>query len=157
VASIPCFHPDCEAYMKTGDVRKALCDWDMETLEKKSEEKNMTVLLAAKAQLFCQCGAVAVIMEEDVGSGVVVCLCTRQYCIGCGNLAHPGNVCPPSKKNIVWLEKNSKPCPNCQRPIQKNGGCSHMTCPRSCGCGYEFCWICMGRYPCSNGCPLFPH
>ncbi|KAM3134733.1 hypothetical protein pb186bvf_013208 [Paramecium bursaria] len=30
-------------------------------------------------------------------------------------------------------------CPQCQVPILKNGGCSHMTCQI---CKYEFCWDC---------------
>lgn len=42
--------------------------------------------------------------------------------------------------NQAWLNAHTKPCPRCNRPIEKNGGCDHMTCSR---CGYEFCWICL--------------
>lgn len=42
---------------------------------------------------------------------------------------------------------NTKKCPNCHRPIEKNGGCMHMTCHRnSGGCGFEFCWLCRGPW-----------
>eukprot|EP01052_Picozoa_sp_SAG31_P045533 SAG31_NODE_8350_length_1468_cov_1.474799_2_plen_172_part_00 len=47
-----------------------------------------------------------------------------------------------------------KPCPNCKRPVEKNGACSHMQCGaaasgdatnamnRGLGCGTHFCWTC---------------
>eukprot|EP01113_Clastostelium_recurvatum_P006888 TRINITY_DN1315_c1_g1_i3.p1 TRINITY_DN1315_c1_g1~~TRINITY_DN1315_c1_g1_i3.p1 ORF type:complete len:226 (+),score=51.79 TRINITY_DN1315_c1_g1_i3:83-760(+) len=38
---------------------------------------------------------------------------------------------------------NTKRCPECKSPIEKNGGCMHMTCrPAAGGCGHEFCWLC---------------
>jgi ariadne-1 len=43
-----------------------------------------------------------------------------------------------------WLCENTKPCPRCNRRIEKNGGCNHMTCRTNNGdgCRYEFCWVC---------------
>jgi len=35
----------------------------------------------------------------------------------------------------TWVELNTKACPKCSFPIEKNGGCIHMTCK----CGHEFC------------------
>lgn len=35
----------------------------------------------------------------------------------------------------------------CSKPIEKNGGCMHMTCRKeSAGCGHEFCWLCRGAW-----------
>jgi ariadne-1 len=52
-----------------------------------------------------------------------------------------------SGEDFVWIKENTKKCPKCQTPIEKNQGCNHMTCRRSAGgCGYEFCWICMGSW-----------
>ena len=49
--------------------------------------------------------------------------------------------------NISYLQRYTKSCPNCQRSIQKSGGCNHMTCRRaSGGCGHEFCWLCLSPY-----------
>lgn len=50
-------------------------------------------------------------------------------------------------ENIKWMMANTKRCPNCRNPIEKNGGCMHMTCGRNAGgCGYEFCWLCRGPW-----------
>ncbi|KAL6654621.1 hypothetical protein ACP70R_008086 [Stipagrostis hirtigluma subsp. patula] len=43
-------------------------------------------------------------------------------------------------QNAIWLLANTKHCPKCRRPIEKNQGCNHMHC--SC-CGHHFCWLCL--------------
>ncbi|XP_014667038.1 PREDICTED: uncharacterized protein LOC106808723 [Priapulus caudatus] len=42
--------------------------------------------------------------------------------------------------NCLWLVTNSKSCPNCKSPIQKNEGCNHMKCSK---CKHDFCWVCL--------------
>ena len=41
----------------------------------------------------------------------------------------------------LWLKANTRPCPKCNAPIQKDEGCNHMTCSNPL-CKHEFCWIC---------------
>ncbi|MFC1842390.1 arsenite methyltransferase [Candidatus Dependentiae bacterium] len=38
-----------------------------------------------------------------------------------------------------WIQKNTKPCPQCGVRIEKNGGCNYIKCTQ-CGCG--FCYYC---------------
>ncbi|XP_072034933.1 ankyrin repeat and IBR domain-containing protein 1-like [Amphiura filiformis] len=45
-----------------------------------------------------------------------------------------------SASNYLWLVTNSKPCPKCGSPIQKNEGCNHMKCTK---CKHDFCWVCL--------------
>jgi len=41
----------------------------------------------------------------------------------------------------LWLKANTRPCPQCNAPIEKMEGCNHMTCTNR-TCRHEFCWIC---------------
>lgn len=43
----------------------------------------------------------------------------------------------------LWKDVVTNSCPNCLFPIEKAGGCVHMTCSR---CSYQFCWICSQNY-----------
>lgn len=44
-----------------------------------------------------------------------------------------------------WLAHNTKRCPGsgCGVPVEKSGGCFHMTCGN---CGFEFCWECLADW-----------
>lgn len=116
-----------------------------EQLQHNGTALDQRVALASdvKAVLYCQCGTVAVVESKDVGNGIVVCVCGIGYCVGCGNFAHAGTLCPPARETIRWLDKHGKQCPNCGEGIEKNGGCQHMKC-RS--CRFEFCWQCLKRW-----------
>jgi hypothetical protein len=54
------------------------------------------------------------------------------------------------KKDIAttnYKKKNTKNCPKCKAPIEKIGGCDHMTCKNGFGgCGHGFCWLCLEDY-----------
>ena len=42
-----------------------------------------------------------------------------------------------------YIKANTKKCPKCQTPIEKNGGCNHITCRH---CRYQWCWLCGQTY-----------
>jgi ariadne-1 len=92
-----------------------------------------------------------VLTLQSVGLlGVAKCRCGVRICWKCNEEAHAPASCQEKErwKSLVvdeevlvneWERTNTRPCPTCQRRIEKNGGCNHMTCSQ---CGYEFCWIC---------------
>ncbi|XP_076914800.1 putative E3 ubiquitin-protein ligase ARI8 [Bidens hawaiensis] len=95
-------------------------------------------------------------IEFELGSGSydVTCHCSYSFCWNCTEEAHRPVDCETVSKwimknsaeseNMNWILANSKPCPKCKRPIEKNQGCMHMTCNPP--CKYEFCWLCLGQW-----------
>ncbi len=47
-------------------------------------------------------------------------------------------------QSMDTIGRTTARCPRCAVPIEKNGGCNHMTCLSSgaVGCGHQFCWVC---------------
>lgn len=75
--------------------------------------------------------------------------CKDKWCFVCKEESHRGINCVVVKKwveknldeaeNMTWIMANTKPCPKCSNPIEKNQGCMHMVCR----CGHQFCWLCL--------------
>ena len=98
-------------------------------------------------------GCKYIALNETLARIDITCKCGKIFCFGCGEETHVPCPCPIMKQwmvknsaeseNIVWIMANTKICPKCEKPIEKNQGCNHMTCSQ---CRYEFCWICMGPW-----------
>uniref|UniRef100_A0A1J3JI90 RBR-type E3 ubiquitin transferase n=2 Tax=Noccaea caerulescens TaxID=107243 RepID=A0A1J3JI90_NOCCA len=96
----------------------------------------------------------AIDLSAGTGSYDVSCLCSHSFCWNCTEEAHRPVDCDTvaqwirknsaESENMNWILANSKPCPRCKRPIEKNQGCMHMTCTPP--CKYEFCWLCLGAW-----------
>jgi hypothetical protein len=84
----------------------------------------------------------------------VICItCKRETCSFHGVVWHAGMTCDQydqrqkitqDTSSIKWISGNTKQCPQCNRSIQKNGGCNHMRCTST--CRHEFCWECSADY-----------
>jgi ariadne-1 len=83
----------------------------------------------------------------------ILCRCGYAWCFKCGKESHRPLICEILSKwddmnsgkddlDMNWILANTKQCPKCSTPIQKNAGCMHMTCT----CGHEFCWLCTGPW-----------
>ena len=74
----------------------------------------------------------------------VECTCGLQFCFSCLSEAHSPCSCFMwdlwSKKrnavaaNISWIVIHTKPCPKCNKSVEKNGGCNLLCCT----CGQTF-------------------
>mmetsp|Transcript_38140 Transcript_38140/g.36501 ORF Transcript_38140/g.36501 Transcript_38140/m.36501 type:complete len:115 (-) Transcript_38140:507-851(-) len=83
----------------------------------------------------------------------VTCMCGFSFCFKCGQEFHQPAHCgllqqwreknQNESENMKWMIAFTKNCPKCQKPIEKNQGCNHMTCKM---CSHEFCWICLGSW-----------
>lgn len=89
-------------------------------------------------------------------SDEIRCSCTYVWCWLCGEESHRPADCKTvnqwivknsaESENISWIRANTKKCPKCHKPIEKNQGCNHMVCSKAGGCGFEFCWQCLGDW-----------
>nr|BAJ85687.1 predicted protein [Hordeum vulgare subsp. vulgare] len=97
------------------------------------------------------CGRAIRIVDASERYCEVECPCGASFCFNCTAPAHSPCPCPMWDKwdakfrgeseNLKWIAVNTKSCPNCLRPIEKNGGCNHVSCP----CGQHLCYACGGQ------------
>eukprot|EP01130_Rhizamoeba_saxonica_P016912 TRINITY_DN7918_c0_g6_i1.p1 TRINITY_DN7918_c0_g6~~TRINITY_DN7918_c0_g6_i1.p1 ORF type:complete len:643 (+),score=141.50 TRINITY_DN7918_c0_g6_i1:44-1930(+) len=96
----------------------------------------------------CEAAVYEPIVEGDCFVGI--CECGIEFCWKCGLDNHAPASCEDVEeflsrgdsedlKTKKWLQENTKKCPQCKNPIQKNDGCFHMTCSQ---CYHQFCWLC---------------
>lgn len=92
---------------------------------------------------------------DYAGKHKIVCTCKYEFCFSCSEAWHDPLPCDLLKKWLkkcqdesetsTWIVAHTKDCPKCHAPIEKNGGCNHMTC-RKINCMHHFCWICLGDW-----------
>lgn len=83
-------------------------------------------------------------------------ICSLSYCKLCTEIDHGNIPCDKAKEKLqeLTLEEMAahkiKKCPKCEKLIQKDKGCMHMTCPPPCNC--HFCWICLAAFDRAEKC-----
>ena len=67
--------------------------------------------------------------------------CSTLFCEDCGECYEKGHSCSLFNEFCSYVKKSgARPCPGCRVLVQKQSGCTHMTCR----CGTSFCMICGG-------------
>ncbi|CAN1173047.1 Probable E3 ubiquitin-protein ligase ARI2 [Linum perenne] len=92
------------------------------------------------------CGNAIRVEVDDVCE--VQCSCGMQFCFNCLSEAHSPcscmmwklwtKKCNDESETINWMAVHTMPCPKCQKPVEKDGGCNLVCCV----CGQAFCWLC---------------
>lgn len=145
----------CNLYLTRTIFKKCITEKSMQRIFAKSLVRNFTV--TNKNIKSCpnpRCN-VSIKVEDNIAKEIK-CQCGFVFCFSCLEESHIPCDCEMTKQwleftkdkgsgeDFIWIRDNTKKCPKCSTPIEKNQGCNHMTCRRSAGgCGYEFCWVCM--------------
>eukprot|EP01126_Amoeba_proteus_P061181 TRINITY_DN8180_c0_g1_i11.p1 TRINITY_DN8180_c0_g1~~TRINITY_DN8180_c0_g1_i11.p1 ORF type:complete len:985 (-),score=197.54 TRINITY_DN8180_c0_g1_i11:50-2959(-) len=113
------------------------------------------------------------VVQKSHPRGMVLCGCGCLWCWQCKDEGHWPATCEQHKwwletfakdekhmqqvsqeeaLSVRWLLDYTQDCPKCSSPIEKSGGCNHMSCKK---CGYQYCWICKetwnpSHYSCKN-------
>ncbi|KAI5082911.1 hypothetical protein GOP47_0002654 [Adiantum capillus-veneris] len=151
--SLRCPNPDCNA--AAGE------DLILSLVPEEDKKKYRRYILrsyveANRKAKWCPAPGCENAVEFTPGSGLqdVTCDCGHNFCWKCSEEAHRPVECTTvarwilknsaESENMNWILANSKPCPKCKRPIEKNLGCMHITCTPP--CKFEFCWLCLGAW-----------
>lgn len=103
----------------------------------RSAEKLLTLLSGHTFCPFAECGAGFTAELERPDEQVQCPECLRHFCAAC---RFPGRcVCEQESCSLRAVREVSKPCPRCQVPTERHGGCAHMRCPN---CAFEWCFLC---------------
>ncbi|AQK44474.1 putative E3 ubiquitin-protein ligase ARI8 [Zea mays] len=148
-----CPDPSCAAAVGQ-DMINSLAD--VEDTEKYGRYLRRSYIEDNRKTKWCPAPGCEYAAEFVMGSGSydVNCNCSYGFCWNCTEEAHRPVDCATVSKwilknsaeseNMNWILANSKPCPKCKRPIEKNQGCMHITCTPP--CKFEFCWLCLGPW-----------
>ena len=169
---VRCPESDCEAFLNTDQLsRYASREWF------EAYEQHMTRRALEDNHEYFACikkGCDSVGYVEDEAADYVKCIkCEVKMCKLCAADWHDGTTCkehkaamekeaerlktPQQRKDDAASRKvmaEKRPCPSCNIPLEKNGGCDHMGCKflltsffkkrandiRGTECGHEFSW-----------------
>lgn len=109
-----------------------------------------------KCSRMVQVGGVRSQRNGDDQMNVIRCACGHSWCYGCKEDAHWPATCQQAAEYKNYVESKGiddgedritavevKRCPDCSYPIDKNGGCMHMSCHF---CHHQFCWECLSPW-----------
>eukprot|EP01090_Pellita_catalonica_P002670 TRINITY_DN12242_c0_g1_i1.p1 TRINITY_DN12242_c0_g1~~TRINITY_DN12242_c0_g1_i1.p1 ORF type:complete len:237 (-),score=31.49 TRINITY_DN12242_c0_g1_i1:84-731(-) len=149
-----CPDPQCKCEISRDEVRHCVSP---ELFAKFDEFTLKSALNNMEDLRWCPKAGCGNAMIGDEANPMMVCsntTCRYTFCFKCKEEWHTDATCEEyatwkvenseaEQRYQEWMKQHAKICPKCQAPIEKNGGCNHMTCKN---CNYEFCWLCNAIY-----------
>lgn len=149
--TITCLAPNCDIFVDDATVMNLIND--PKVLSKYQHLITTSYVECNRLLRWCPApNCDNAIKVHNVEMKPVTCKCSHAFCFKCGENWH-GPIecrllrswlkrCSEDLESINWINAHTKQCPQCNAPIEKNGGCMHMTC-RTPSCRHEFCWMCL--------------
>jgi hypothetical protein len=146
-----CVCRSCESYFPPDEIKELV---SAESMLKFHKFRNAKLVEQNPLNVYCpnrDCVSVVTLSRE--GASRARCHeCNTKFCVKCSGEHSAFVTCEWAVDSGFRKWKGTTPdgckrCPNCRMFIEKNGGCSHMTCN---GCRHGFCWHCMS--PWQGGC-----
>ena len=154
---VRCPNPACERILRRQQQRGVSSDDEDDQREAKSDNASTIDSKQVDTCVVCSCGARFCFDCLQPDHAPVACEVAREWdrMERALNADGRGRVVADIQSQN-WMRTHCRPCPQCAVPVYKDPtkeGCIHMTCPEaSGGCGFEFCWWCMGPW---HGGPYF--
>ncbi len=154
--ALKCIDPSCKKPIELSDLRKIFYDKNHHNAINEIQFRDW--LTKEKNTKYCPTTNCPFSFTNERGQFTHECPgCKKVYC---GQCLHPHSAIKTcqhaeadrklandknaqERANEEWVRANTRACPKCHTPIQKNQGCSHMTCRK---CWHEFCWLCLQPY-----------
>jgi hypothetical protein len=141
--NITCLSVDCGSILQYADVRRYSTEADMERYERFSARDALSQMPDFKWCLNPECEHGQIHDDNGGLDQILTCqICQFKRCTACDRAWHQDETCDQYTRRLAaqpgevdaseaWVAHNSRKCPGCQSPIQKNEGCDHMTCKSS--------------------------
>ncbi|KAF1762445.1 hypothetical protein GCK72_010707 [Caenorhabditis remanei] len=154
-SEIECMTSNCKLLMKDEQVKKYLADSAAIASFRKILVNSYVKVNSSLRWCPAENCEKAVKVHQPSESRLLICSCGTRFCFTCGNEGHEPidccylklwlKRCMDDSETFNWINANTKDCPKCSAPIEKNGGCNYMRCENT-RCRYEFCWMCFGSW-----------
>ncbi|KAL0244416.1 hypothetical protein GEMRC1_008500 [Eukaryota sp. GEM-RC1] len=147
IEPIKCPHANCDEILHSNDVQR----FASSTAIYQDFEKGLTVQYLNSQPTFRWCA------HQDCGNGFFInsaddrkvrCNhCRHDMCAHDKVPWHVGQTCEQWRdhddSSVSFIRNNTSPCPSCNSPTVKEGGCLHLHCL---SCGHDYWWCCGAPY-----------
>ncbi|XP_015948237.2 E3 ubiquitin-protein ligase RSL1 [Arachis duranensis] len=162
ISNVKCPEPKCKGILEPQNCMSII---PKEVFERWENALCENLVLATSKKFYCPFKDCSAMLVNDDGNEVVTCSecphCHRLFCARCRVAWHAGMECGEfmslnenerEKEDLMVINlakaKRWRRCSKCRIYVEKNEGCSHI----SCRCGHHFCYACGKPWNQYHGC-----